>query len=76
MTDLHAVDTFVDEAAAFHRRHPDLDAQQASFGGLAWGLLRALAECPECPGTFRRPLDAAWTRLACPRCGGVWETAS
>lgn len=70
------VDTFVTEALAFDRRHPELNDAQANLGGLAWGLMRALAACPDCPGVFRRPLDAGWRRLACPRCGGVWEQST
>lgn len=74
-------DTFIDEALAFTERHRDLDPQQHSFGGLVWGMLRAIAECPNDPGVFRVPVDADgkqlgplanWAYLACPKCGGVW----
>lgn len=52
-----SVDTFVDSALDFTERHRNLDAQQASFGGLLWGAMRAIAECPDCPGRFRVPVE-------------------
>jgi hypothetical protein len=72
--DFHSVNTFVDEALAFIRRHK-LEGQQATMGGLAWGALRALAECPNCPGTFRIPLDADWSVLFCGKCQAFWYSA-
>jgi hypothetical protein len=74
--DLHSVNTTVDEGLAFIQRHPDLNDTQKATGGLMWGLLRAVMECPNCPGEFRVPLDIEWDRpggrIACPRCQGVW----
>lgn len=64
-------DTFTDEALAFTRRHPDLTPQQQTFGGLAWGLMRAIAECPDCPGVIRTPRDN-WRHLDCPACQKRW----
>ena len=74
MRDLRGVGTFVEEGQSFARRHEaELGPTASVWGGLVYGLMRALAECPACPGTFRVPLDADWRRLACRRCGGVWE---
>jgi hypothetical protein len=68
----HSVHTFTDEALAFTDRHRDLNPGQAGIGGMVWGFMRAIAECPDCPGTFRIPLDEEWHELACPKCHGVW----
>lgn len=58
------------EGDAFAKRHAELGPEAAVMGGLAWGLLRALAECPDCPGSFRVPAgqDGLWR---CPACGKV-----
>jgi hypothetical protein len=73
---LHSVGTFVDEGQAFIDRHPDLNEEQATMGGVMWGLLRAIMECDNCPGHYRVPLDKDWDlpggRLYCANCGGVW----
>jgi hypothetical protein len=77
-----SVDTFVDEAQGFIHRN-NLEGPQATFGGLAWGFLRAVLECDHCPGVFRVPLDenrkqagftreSEWRHLYCPNCTGVW----
>lgn len=73
MTDLHAVNVFADEGAAFADRHPDLSETGRSWGATMWGLLRAVAECPDCPGHFRvfgtyEGKDAMY----CAQCGGLW----
>lgn len=66
------VDTVCDEAKAFMARHPDLSQTAQATGGLIWGLLRALAQCPDCgPGVYRWSPDQ-WHTLLCPQCGGVW----
>lgn len=66
--------TFVQEGDAFYAQHvADLGHTAATWGGLTWGLLRALAECPDCPGVFRYALDDEWRFWRCPRCGGMWE---
>ena len=65
----NSVDTFLQEGKAFAERHPDTP----EIGGWAWGLLRAVMECPNCPGHFRVPLDKDWKRIACPNCKNVWE---
>ena len=71
--DLHATHVLCDEGAAFAARHrADLSPPAQSLGALAWGLLRAVAECPVCPGVFRVPSDRAWTHLDCPQCHGRW----
>lgn len=80
---MSVVDTFVTESASFLKRHPGLDDVQKSFGGLTWGLMRAVAECPNCPGHYRVPITAdgqidhsgAWDRLACSHCRHVWTLA-
>ena len=70
-TDLHLVNVVCDEAKRFMARHPELNDTQKSVGGLCYGLLRALAECPDCPGVFRVSPDG-WHTLVCRQCGGVW----
>ena len=65
----HTVETFLREGQAFQKRHPNMP----EVGSWAWGLLRAFAECPNCPGHFRVPLDPQWNRLVCPNCKTVWE---
>jgi hypothetical protein len=40
---------------------------------LGWGMLRAIYECPDCPGSFRVPLKADPNTIVCPNCCGVWE---
>lgn len=74
--DLHSANTTVDEAKAFMERHADLPETQRVMGGMAYGLLRALMECPHCPGHFRVPLDRDWAspggRIVCPNCRYTW----
>lgn len=69
-------DTFVDNAIAFTDRHPDLNETQKAIGGTWYGILRALFECPNCPGMYRIPLDEHWAdpggRLYCRNCGETW----
>ena len=74
MSDLDSVGTFVNEAESFYGKHSrDLGHIAATWGGLTWGLLRAIAECPNCPGSYRRPLlDFDWDILICPTCGKWW----
>lgn len=69
--DLHSTHTVCDEAKAFTARHPELTGTQQANGMLVWGLLRAVAECPNCPGVFRVSPDN-WHTLVCPQCRGVW----
>lgn len=74
--------TFVDETNAFQARHRDeldeLGPAATSFGMVTWGMMRALAECPDGPGTFRIPVghrigrSDGWDALACPTCQKVW----
>ncbi len=77
--DLHSVNTVVDEGNAFIDRMPeDLrnDSRATTWGGLVWGVMRALAECPRCPGHFRVPCkghEDTWKFMACTNCGGIWE---
>lgn len=76
MDDLHITNVVVDEAKGFMDRHPDLNETQSGWGGMSFGLLRALMECDNCPGRYRVPLDKEWDspggRLYCAHCGGVW----
>lgn len=80
---MDSVKTFRDEATGFTKRHPDLNATQQAFGGVLLGMMKALAECPDCPGVFRVPFDADWTPnafgewkyLGCPKCEKIWERA-
>jgi hypothetical protein len=60
--------TVMEEAAAFNTRHNCL-----FLGGLIWGLWRAWAECPDCPGSFRVPLDEDRIYWTCPNCRKVWQ---
>jgi hypothetical protein len=70
--DLHSVHTFCDESTAFAERHrADVPGDQRVWGAVAWGFLRALAECPACPGVYRVSPDQ-WQTLICPQCAGVW----
>jgi hypothetical protein len=68
----NAPDTFRKECLAFMQRHEGEPTIQL-FGGLFWGLLRAFAECPNCPGVFRVPLDEEGLLWACPKCKGFWS---
>lgn len=70
-TPLHSVDIVCDEAKNFAAQHPDLNEAQQALGMMTWGLLRAVAECPACPGVFRTSPDH-WHTLICPQCRGVW----
>lgn len=78
---LHETHTFIDTALAFSERHPKIkDTPQGALGAALFGMMKALAECPECPGAFRIPHDSDWTPnllgewkyLACPQCQRVW----
>lgn len=70
---LHPVQTMCDEGSAFCKRHPGLSETQATWGALTWGLLRAIYECPDCPGHYRRPLEGMREDIIiCPHCGRVW----
>lgn len=74
MDDLHSVHTMCDEGKKFVVGHPELNETQAAWGAVTWGLLRALMECPNCPGHFRVPrmttigIEVLW----CPNCHGQW----
>ena len=71
--DLDAVGTMVTEGQDFYQRHAaTLGDTAATWGGMLWGLMRAIAACPPCPGVYRVPQDDAWQTLICPRCHGVW----
>lgn len=66
------LDTFMDGWGGFNERHPEM--ADNPLGGMTWGFMRAIAECPECPGVFRVPVNGKdWDVLGCPRCGGVWR---
>lgn len=67
------LDTFSREGNAFIQRHPDLPDTAKSLGGLTWGILRAVLECPNCPGNFRVPQDQEGRVLYSPCCGTWWE---
>lgn len=77
------VATVCDEGRAFDERHRDeLNETQRAMGGLIWGLMRALAECPNCPGTFCTPIgerfgcESAFDVLVCPGCQRTFVTAA
>ena len=78
------VDTFINEAHSFLDRNPQLDSPQQTRGGMTFGYLRAISECPDCPGHFRVPYDSEghvawpvgkgdWVYLRCSECKGVWK---
>ncbi len=88
-TDLHDVDVAVTEGQKFLDRayaqgvepgHPFV-----AVTGLAFGMLRAIMECPNCPGTFRVPITedgridrdprSEWLRIGCPHCHMTWTRA-
>jgi uncharacterized protein YbaR (Trm112 family) len=70
MDDMHSVNVVIDEAKAFAERHKELDDASATMGGLAMGFMRAVLECPNCPGHYRIPQDDNWNTLYCHNCGG------
>lgn len=87
MANVDSVRTMAAEGESFYRRHVGgLGHAAAGIGGLFWGLLRAAAECPNCPGVFRTPVHAGGADTGgddtggdeheefwrCPNCGGVW----
>lgn len=80
------VNTVVEQGNALRERYRERGGEPGNdalpTGMLLWGLLRAVAECPNCPGVFRNPYHAGgvpgtmddWGEyLVCPRCGGVWK---
>ena len=80
------VDTVVEQGNALRDRYMERGGEpdncELPSGMLLWGLLRAIAECPRCPGVFRNPYHAGGTPgtmddwgeyLVCPKCGGVWK---
>ena len=71
-----SLQTVIREGTAFNQRHPELNSNQQVYGGWTWGLLRAIAECPNCPGHYRVPQDQEWNVLYCPNCGTYWEKPS
>jgi len=73
---MNKVRTFVDEGIQFTKSHPELNDVQANSGAVTWGFMRALAECPDCPGVFRIPDNEDWDHLYCPSCQGVWTHKS
>ena len=70
------VNTFANEAKDFMDKHKDLTESKMVLGGVAWGFLRALAECPDCPGVYRIPDNEEWDHLYCPSCKNVWTHKS
>lgn len=67
----HSVGTLIDEGEKFIDKS-GLTGATVTWGGMVWGLMRAIAECPNCPGRFRTPLDPDWHRLHCANCGYTW----
>lgn len=83
--DNHSVGTFVKGAQQFGKAHPGLSETQAALGGALMGMMKALLECPKCPGYYRVPItqndEGKWEVEApfgpmryiyCHKCGGVW----
>lgn len=71
-----SVATFTREGLAYIERHPELNEIQKAVGGMAWGMFRAVLECPDHDGAYRVPLDREWVRLVCPVDGAVWDRPS
>lgn len=79
---IDSVKTFTEEGQGFIDRNPGLNKTQQAFGGVLFASMRALAECPKCPGHFRIPMDedgtpnafGSWTYLVCPNCQTMWTS--
>ena len=74
-----SVHTVIEEGNAFVDRH-GLTGAAAALGGLTWGILRAIMECPNCPGHFRIPAHhyppgEDWREIKCSNCGSRWVKA-
>jgi len=66
-------ETVVTEGMSFIERHPELNSAQADMGGLTWGLMRALYECPVCgPGQYRYTPKDHHDWMVCSKCQNVW----
>ena len=80
MQDEIGVNTFVNEAISFQSRNKDLSEFHSAVGATLFGFMKALSECPECPGHFRIPYDTdgtpnafgEWKYLYCPHCKNMW----
>jgi hypothetical protein len=70
-----SLETFSREGNAFVSRHPEFNDAQATYGGLIWGFMRAIMECPNCPGHYRIPRDKEYKTLYSPCCGAYWDSA-
>jgi len=64
------------EGTDFMIKYPELDTIQLNLGSITWGFMRAIAECPNCPGVFRIPDNENWDHLYCPSCNTVWTHKS
>ena len=73
--DMHGVKTFVDEAQGFINRNNLNDSPvAATLGGMFWGMLRAVVECPNCPGHYRTPVMVEGEEYChCANCDGWWK---
>lgn len=69
------VDTVVREGNAFLDRHwpgvrntfgkkPDNVPAVAGIAALAWGMMRAIYECPNCPGCYRVPVGERMVEMS------------
>ena len=76
MTGVEKIQTFINEYRVFTETHTDLNDVKLNLGGMAWGFMRAIAECPNCPGVFRIPDNEDWDHLYCPSCHEVWTHKS
>lgn len=71
--EMRALNLAVDEAGAFLERHPEVGNYPfGTASAVAFGMLRAIAECPRCPGTFRVPTVEPPDGWYCHRCEGLW----
>lgn len=70
---LDSVNTFFDYGNEFAVKHRDeLGETAATWGGIVIGFMRAILECPDCPGHFRIPQDDNWDKLYCRNCKQWW----
>lgn len=72
-TAMRSANYAIDEAAKFLDRHPDANAH--ALGGMAaltFGLMRALYECPHCPGESMIPVSETLKAQQEPPLVGDW----
>lgn len=70
-------DTFISSASSFIKEHEnELPESLNVLGGVTFGFMNALAECPDCPCVLRIPDNEDWDHLYCPSCKNIWTHKS